>query len=102
MAANLYRLDGSQALGNQLRDLLGRIGDDFAKLKTLRLAMLQMRDGDGSQAAHYALNAVIFGYRQQDGDPDDGAVAKASFEELDSFVGNGGPSLEQCCARHRQ
>lgn len=102
MAAPIYRIDRASTLGNQLLNLLDRINADFAQLKTLRLAMIQQRTGDGSAPSHFAEMAKMFGYLQADGTPDTGAVAQGSFMEIDSWVANGGPSLEQCGARHRQ
>ena len=100
----VYNMDRTSPLANQLLNLLERMSADFALLQQLRLTMIQQREGqDGSQVAHYAEVAAAFKYLNGiGGTADDGTVAKASFEELDAFVGNGGPSLEQCAARHRQ
>jgi hypothetical protein len=100
MASNLYRIDDTKVLGAQALNLLARIGADFAQLKALRLKLIQSRDGDGSSATHYVETAALFGYVDAAGDSDSGTVARASFEEIDAFVSNGGPSLEQCSARH--
>ncbi len=44
---------------------------------------------------HYKTVQNVFGFKTEDG-------AQLSFNEINSFMGNGGPSLEQCCARHKQ
>ena len=100
----VYNIDRTSPLGNQLLNLLERISADFAQLRQLRLVMIEQREGqDGSQVSHYVDVAAAFKYLNGvGGTADNGTVAKASFEEIDAFVGNGGPSLEQCAARHRQ
>jgi hypothetical protein len=95
MAADFYQMNRTLPLANQVLSLLDRLSADFASLKALRLSMIEQQDGDGSQDAHYALHVTLYGYPNT-------ATAHASFAEIDSFVGSGGPSLEQCTARHRQ
>ena len=72
--------------------------DQFADVRDV---MIQMRDGDGSQNAHYAEVVRRFGFADYDstqGDPTDAqnAKARAAFEELDSAFsktsGNGSVS----------
>jgi len=104
MAADIYEVDRSKPLGNQLLNLLERIGSDFAQLKALFAAVTQQRDGTSDVDASYVTPARVLGYLASGGAAPDttGARARASYNELNSFIGNGGPSLEQCCARHRQ
>jgi hypothetical protein len=102
MAANLYRLDRSHPLAVELLACLQGISDNFAKLKNLRLAMIQDKDGATGTKTDYVTIAGLYGYLSATQQADDGTVALASFAEIDAFVSNGGPSLEQCCARHKQ
>ena len=95
MADNFYPIDKSKSSGNELVNLLNRIGIDFAMLKFIRLAMIQQRDGDGSQDAHYVTMTANFGYPGT-------AEARASFLEIDAFIAAAAASLEQCTARHKQ
>jgi hypothetical protein len=52
-------------------------------LSEARAALIQMRDGDGAQAAHYNLLAAQAGFQAGDY-ADASAAAKASFDEIDS------------------
>lgn len=92
--------DGTK-YGLMLRTLLNRIetGDDL--FVDVRDVMIQMRDGDGSQASHYAEVTIRFGFGGYDpvqGAPTaaQNALAKAAFDELDSAFsktsGNGSVS----------
>ena len=89
MAANHIYFDDSGKYGRMLRRLLDLIetGDDL--FTDVRDVMIQMRDGDGSQASHYAEVVKRFGFGGYDstqGAPDAAqlALAKAAFDELDS------------------
>jgi hypothetical protein len=95
VAADFYQMDKSKSQAGELLNLLARINSDFAQLKTVRSAMVEETDSDGSQDIHYALLVTLYGYP-------DTATARASFAELDSFIGSSAPALEQCCARHKQ
>lgn len=101
MAATVFRADRTKALTNQLLGLLDRIGTDFAQLKAVFATMTQYKDGDGSQVSHFAEVQSAFGFKDAAGAASN-TVAKGSYDEINSFIGNGGPSLEQCVARHRQ
>ena len=89
MAANHIHFNDNSKYGAMLRKLLTFIeqGDDL--FVDVRDVMIQMRDGDGSSAAHYALVQQYFGFEND-------AAAKAAFEELDSAFaktsGNGSVS----------
>ena len=88
-AAHLSFDDRDNKYGEMLRRMLdlSEQGDDL--MADVRDVMIQMRDGDGSQAAHYAIVTTAFGF------PTD-AISKAAFEELDSAYsktsGNGSVS----------
>jgi hypothetical protein len=77
MAAAHIHFDDQTQYGRKLRRALQLMeeGDDL--LADVRDMMIQMRDGDGSSAAHYALLVTRMGFP-------DNATAKAAFEELDS------------------
>jgi hypothetical protein len=77
-------------------------------LAQARASMLQMRDGDGSQASHYDLLANAAGFGAGDYGSAD-AAAKASFDEVDSLafklttnssVSDMTAAIDQCCAKH--
>ena len=88
--------------GRKLRQMLDLMeqGDDL--MSDVRDTMVQMRDGDGSQDAHYAEVAKRYGFGDYDvsvgGAPSAFALSKArsAFEELDSAFsktsGNGSVS----------
>jgi len=95
MATNLYTIDRTKSLGSQLLNLLERIDSDFAAVKSLFAAMTQQKDGNTGTATDFVTPTATFGYS-------DTTVAQASYAEINSFIGNAGPSLEQCAARHRQ
>jgi hypothetical protein len=86
--AHIHFNDQTQ-YGRQLRRTLQLMeeGDDL--LADVRDVMIQMRDGDGSQDAHYAELTTRFGFASD-------AKARAAFEELDSCYsktsGNGSVS----------
>lgn len=87
-AAHIYFNDAT-AYGRQLRRMLqtNEQADDL--MADLRDVMIQMRDSDGSQDAHYAEITSRFGFQSD-------AKARAAFEELDSAYsktsGNGSVS----------
>ena len=100
MAGHIY-WDETTKHGAMLRLMLAanESGDD--QMADMRELLIQMREGDGSQNAHYA-NVVkrckIGGYEPNQGDPNDTqlAMARSLFEELDSAFsktsGNGNVS----------
>lgn len=104
MAANLYRIKQASrpAVGQELLDVLSQINDAFARLKLIRLAMIQEEDDANNNDASFTTVANQFGFVASDGTTITPSVAHAAFLEIDSFVSNGGPSLEQCCARFKQ
>ena len=75
--------------GRMLRRLLNQAEESDDQFTDVRDVMIQMRDGDGSQAAHYAEVTARFGFATD-------AKAKEAFEELDSAYsktsGNGSVS----------
>lgn len=77
-------------------------------LTEARAALIQMRDGDGSQASHYDLLATQAAFAAGDY-ADANAAAKASFDELDSVwskvatdnsVSAVSAAIAQCAAKH--
>lgn len=75
--------------GRQLRRFLQLAEESDDLFTDIRDVMIQMRDGDGSQAVHYAECTARFGFVSD-------AQAKAAFDELDSAYsktsGNGSVS----------
>lgn len=77
MAAAHIHFNDQTSYGRQLRRVLQLMeeGDDL--MRDVRDVMIQMRDGDGSDDAHYADVTTRFGFASN-------AKARAAFEELDS------------------
>lgn len=102
MAFNHISFNANTHHGRMLRQMLDLMeqGDDM--MVDVRDAMIQMRDGDGSQNVHYDQVTRKFGFGDYDvtvgGVPTDAqnAKARAAFEELDSAFsktsGNGNVS----------
>lgn len=63
--------------GAKLRNLLDMMEQSDDLMTDVRDVMIQMRDGDGSQAIHYARVTTLFGF-------DNDQSSKAAFDELDS------------------
>lgn len=74
--AHIHFNDQTQ-YGRQLRRLLNMSEEADDLFTDVRDVMIQMRDGDGSQDAHYAEVTTRFGFASD-------AKARAAFEELDS------------------
>lgn len=74
--AHLHFNDQTQ-YGRQLRRMLQLSEESDDLMKDVRDCMLQMRDGDGSIATHYAECTARYGFVND-------ASAKAAFDELDS------------------
>lgn len=77
MAFNHVHFDDQGTYGRQLRRALHSNEEADDLLADVRDMMLQMRDGDGSQDAHYAELTARFGFTTD-------AKARAAFEEIDS------------------
>lgn len=74
--AHIHFNDQTQ-YGRQLRRMLQMAEQSDDAFTDVRDVMIQMRDGDGSQDAHYAEVTSRFGFASD-------AKARAAFEELDS------------------
>ena len=88
MEAHIH-FDDSTKYGAMLRSALRLSEQADEALTDVRDMLIQMRDGDGSQNAHYAniVKRLKFAdYDTTQGEPTDGqnAKARAAFEELDS------------------
>lgn len=109
MAANFIDFDRQSDVGRQIARGLQLIREGREALSNARAILIQMRDGDGSDAAHYDLVAIEVGYQAADF-ASANAAAKASFDELDSLhakitagAGSGdstGAAITQACAKH--
>jgi hypothetical protein len=77
MASSYVFFDQSTQFGRQLRDLLSSAEHSDHLFTQVRDVMLQMRDGDGTSAVHYAEVTTRFGFETD-------AKAKSAFEELDA------------------
>jgi hypothetical protein len=108
MAANYIELDRQTDVGRQLIRGLQMVREGKEILAAVRDVIIQMRDGDGSQASHYDVVAGEMGYTANDY-ADANAAAKASFDELDSLmakintdnsVSSVRAAIHQACAKH--
>lgn len=77
MAFNHIYFNDQSQFGRKLRRLVQLLEESDDLFADVRDVMIQMRDGDGSDAAHYAEVTARFGF-------DTNAKAKAAFDELDS------------------
>ena|ERR1051325_3729171 len=103
MAAAVYPVKVPQSQqAAELLQLLATINDTYARLLTVRAAMIQEKDGSAGNATDYVTISKRFQFLNADGVTIDSTVAMNAFLELDTFVTNGGPSLQQCCARFKQ
>jgi hypothetical protein len=85
MAANYIELDKSTEFGRNLARGGQLLLEGLRLLVQARDNMMQARDGDGTDAAHYDLLASEAGYVANDYATAN-AAAKASFDELDSLL----------------
>lgn len=109
MAAAFIDMDRQTEVGRQIARALQLLREGQETLSHARAVIIQMRDGDGSQAVHYDLVAAEVGYQAGDF-ADANAAARASFLELDSLhakitAGDGvgdatGAAIAQACAKH--
>lgn len=108
MAANYIELDRTTEIGRKLSRYGTMLREAVDGLAQTRDAILQMRDGDGTDPAHYDVAAAEAGYVANDYATANDA-AKASFDELDSLlskVNTDNPvsavrsALDQFCAKH--
>jgi len=77
MAFNHIHFDDQTQYGRKLRSMLNKSEQADDEMIDVRDVMIQMRDGDGSVASHYAEVTTRFGFATDD-------KAKACFDELDS------------------
>lgn len=90
MADNHYEV-GSTPRGVALANTLEGLRRHWYLMKQAFDAMTTMRDGDGSQASHYALVKTLYGVESD-------VDAKALYDELNSTLGNS-EALLQLLAR---
>ena len=77
MAFAHIHFNDQAAYGRMLRRMLQMSEESDDLMKDVRDVMIQMRDGDGTQAAHYAEVTAKFGFASD-------AKAREAFLELDS------------------
>lgn len=120
MATTLVDFDRQTEVGRKIARCLQMVREGRDVLRDTLAVMDEMKDGDGSQASHFALLASEGGF-QQGGYASASAAAKASYDELNSLyfklnvtslrgpdadeIANGlvasvGPAITQACARH--
>jgi hypothetical protein len=104
MATNLFRVrTGATATpsGRELLDTIETIAEAFSRLNRIFDAMTQQKDGAAGNATDFVTPAAVFGFVDA-ADALSSATALAAYNEINSFIGNGGPSLKQCCAKLKQ
>lgn len=108
MAANFIIGDESTRVFRDIVRYGQMLREGVDGLRQVSDIMVQMRDGDGSSAAHYDLLTAQAGYGAGDYSTADDA-AKASFDELASLlakvnsndaVSNVRAAIDQFCAKH--
>lgn len=108
MPASIITFDTGSNIGRAILGALQKVRDGRQELACLRAVLIQMRNGNGEQAAHYAIQTAKAGY-QAEGYADANTAAKASFDELDSLISKLATdepvsavmtALDQCCAKH--
>lgn len=77
MAFQHIHFNDQTTYGRMLRRMLSQAEQSDDLMRDVRDVMIQMRDGDGSDAAHYAELVTRFGFASN-------AKAKEAFDELDS------------------
>lgn len=108
MAANYIEGNRTTELYRDLVRFGQMLREGVDGLARVRARMLQMRDGDGTSAAHYDVMAAEAGYTANDY-ADANTAAKASFDELDSLLSKVNTdnnvsfvraAIDQFCAKH--
>lgn len=107
MAANFIECDQNHPAVRLAIAAILKAREAKEQLRAALLAMEAFRDGDGSQAAHYALLATEAQY-QQNGYASANAAAKASYDQFASVYGKisatggdaTGAAIDQACAYH--
>lgn len=98
MADTHYEVDETKYHARQLMEPIRRLQTEWDRLQAVFQAMDEMKDGDGSQAAHFAKVVTLFGVQGAD-DTAKLASAKAIYDELNSVIGNMHASFPQILAR---
>lgn len=93
---------GQTQLGREQLDSLETLSVAWANVKRLFAAHTQQKDGSAGDATDHVTPATVFGYLDAPGGSVSSATAKAAYDEVNSMIGNAGPSLEQCCAKFKQ
>ncbi len=100
-ASALYKMrngDVATTMGRQLMERTNRLCDDFALLQSHFASMTEQRD----DTTDFTTVAAQWGVIDVTTNAPSEASAEAMYAELNSFIGNAGPSLSQWCARVRQ
>ncbi len=108
MAAPIILFDRNTDVGRRIVRYLQMVREAREGLAETLAVLVQMRDGDGSQASHYDLLAVQAGFTAGDY-ADANTAAKASHDELASLIfkltTNSSitdmlAAMDQACAKH--
>jgi hypothetical protein len=97
MAANHIQIKTTNGtpIGRELLDVAEGLADLHRRLDAIAGAMVQMINGDSAQDASFPLVATLFGVTADDGVTLSNSKARTLFNEVNSTVGNAGPSIKQ-------
>jgi hypothetical protein len=94
-----YEVDESKYHARKLMDEVRELTARLARLDDVFAAMSTMKNGDGTQAAHFQKVVDLYGVNPSDPDNADKlAMAKSIYDELNSAQGNSA-ALRQFLAR---
>jgi len=79
MAVSHIAFDRNTTYGRMLASALSRLEEGIEALNDVFSVLNQMKDGDGSQAAHFAYATPLFGFGTD-------ANAKAAYDEINSAL----------------
>lgn len=95
--ANHVQVNEGLKRARDLIDAVRKVQQGIDELKRQQAVMVQKLDGDGTQNAHFALHAELYGTAGIDADAKQ-AKARTMYNELNSTVGNLHASLTQFLA----
>lgn len=93
---------GVTASGRELINDLAMFSASWSAIRRHFAAMTQQKDGDGSQASHFAVVAAVYAFTDSGGSALSNADAKAAYDEMNSVIGNNAAAIEQLCAKLKQ
>lgn len=93
MADTHIEVDEAKYHARKIMDSVREVGTRFKALQLVFGALGRMKDGDGSQAAHFAKVVTLLGVQGVD-DAAKLAKAKALYDEMNSMLNNSAALLQ--------